>query len=233
MNWLRQRQLRWFFCRWLIAHCLTIEAFCGGQQALAKPKGAAPPPPAKEEKAQRARQLYERGKAAFEMGKFDLALEEYERAYEVLPLPGLLFNIGQCYRNLGNYTQAIFSFRTYLRKLPQAKNRAAVEKLIAELRLKADAARRRARELEKIPTFESPSPIEPKVEISPHPPVHTPPPVSETPFYKRWWFWVPLIAVAASGGVIGTYYLIQSREPSFPPSTLGVVPVCKNPADCN
>lgn len=86
----------------------------------------------------RAKRHYKRGKAAFDGGRFREALREYQRAYAVLPLPGLLFNIGQSHRNLGHYEQAIAAFRLYLRKSPEASNRPAVERLIAELKKKLE-----------------------------------------------------------------------------------------------
>src|SRR5215510_5572415 len=80
-----------------------------------------------------ARRHYERGEKLFALGKFDDALEEYQTAFDTKPLPGFLYNIGQCYRNLGDYEQAIFSFKKYLKLEPEASNKDAVEKLIEDL----------------------------------------------------------------------------------------------------
>ena len=63
------------------------------------------------------------GEKLFALGRFDEALEQYEKAFEAKPLPGFLFNIAQCHRNLGNIDQAIFSYRKYLREAPDADNR--------------------------------------------------------------------------------------------------------------
>src|SRR5687767_10367698 len=80
-----------------------------------------------------SRRHYERGEKLFALGKFDDALEEYQTAFDAKPLPGFLYNIGQCYRNLGDYDQAIFSFKKYLKLEPDAPNKEAVERLIEEL----------------------------------------------------------------------------------------------------
>ncbi|HEX5060283.1 MAG TPA: tetratricopeptide repeat protein, partial [Kofleriaceae bacterium] len=80
-----------------------------------------------------ARRHYERGEKLFALGKFDDALEEYQTAFDAKPLPGFLYNIGQCYRNLGDYDQAIFSFKKYLKLEPEASNKEAVERLVEEL----------------------------------------------------------------------------------------------------
>src|SRR5262249_44458780 len=70
--------------------------------------------------------------------------------------PELLFNIGQCYRNLGRYEEATKSYQAFLRVTPNAPNRAKVEALIAEM----EAAR------EKQPKEASPAPGAPP---EPHP----------------------------------------------------------------
>src|ERR1043165_2734994 len=80
-----------------------------------------------------ARRHYERGEKLFALGKFDEALDEYQEAFDAKPLPGFLYNIGQCYRNLGDYDQAIFSFKKYLKLEPDADNKDAVERLIQDL----------------------------------------------------------------------------------------------------
>ena len=57
---------------------------------------------------------YGTGKKAFDAGDFSTALAQYNKAYALLPLPGLLFNIGQCYRNLDRSQEAINAFKIYL-----------------------------------------------------------------------------------------------------------------------
>src|SRR5262245_19007672 len=91
-----------------------------------------------------ARRHFERGEKLFALGKFDEALEEYQSAFDAKPLPGFLYNIGQCYRNLNDLDQAIFSFKKYLKLDPEATNREAVEQLITELedkKAKGDGAK--------------------------------------------------------------------------------------------
>jgi tetratricopeptide (TPR) repeat protein len=173
--------------------------------------------PTEEAKAQ-ARAHFKRGKAAFELGKFQEALQAYEAAYQTLPLPGFLFNIGQCYRNLDNYEKAIFSFRLYLRKLPEARNRAAVESLIEELEAKAEEERRQKQALRPaVPDYE-PKPDRRPIRYTAPPPK----PPKKPPFYTQWWFWVPVAAVVIAGGAVGVYYAARPEEAELPSSTLGV-----------
>jgi tetratricopeptide (TPR) repeat protein len=70
----------------------------------------------------------------YRLARFTEALAEYTRAYELYPVPALLFNIAQCHRNLKDYGKAIFFFEGYLRDAPTATNRALVEDLIRESR---------------------------------------------------------------------------------------------------
>jgi len=52
------------------------------------------------DKKTEAKLLFKRAQLAYKLGKFENALGEYSKAYEMLPLPGFLFNIGQCHRQL-------------------------------------------------------------------------------------------------------------------------------------
>lgn len=138
-----------------------------------------------------AKKHFAAGERLFNLARFDEALVEYEAAYEQKPLPGFLYNIAQCHRNLGNYKQAIFGYRNYLRQVPGASNREAVLALIDELEdeqraLEARAARERA---EREP-----------------PPPPPPPPPARRPIYKRGWFWggVAAAAAVAVGAVVIT-----------------------------
>jgi tetratricopeptide (TPR) repeat protein len=127
----------------------SLGVFCGValwlSWALPGPAAAKPPSPAA---VKEARTHYQQGETAFKLGRFPEALEAYSKAYEVAPLPGFLFNIGQCHRMLGNLERAVFFYRGYLRERPEAKNRAAVEKLIVSSEKKLQAAAEEARRQE-------------------------------------------------------------------------------------
>ena len=147
-----------------------------------------------------ARRHYDRGEKLFALGKFDEALDEYQKAFDAKPLPGFLFNIGQCYRNLGDYDQAIFSFKKFLKLDPETPKRDAVEKLLEELEDKKERG-------------ESKKLILKKQEEPPE----QPPPATKKPIYKEWWFWTGVGAVAVLGGV-GIYV---EAKPSAPGTELG------------
>jgi tetratricopeptide (TPR) repeat protein len=79
-----------------------------------------------------AKALTAQAELDYKVGHFQQSLDEYTQAYELVPTPALLFNIGQCHRLLKNYERAIFFFRGYLRDKPDAPNRTVVDGLVAD-----------------------------------------------------------------------------------------------------
>lgn len=146
-----------------------------------------------------AKRHFDRGQKLFNLGKFDDALDEYQQAYDAKPIPEILFNIGQCHRNLTNYDAAIFSFKKYLKLLPEAENREQVEEYIADLEAEQEKANARKLRL---------------VEERPPPP----PPEGKTPVYKKWWFWTGVVVVAG-GATAGIYAATRPGGTSGPPTT--------------
>ncbi len=138
-----------------------------------------------------AKRHFDRGEKLFALGKFDEALDEYQKAFDAKPLPDFLYNIGQCYRNLDQLDQAIFSFKKYLNLSPDAPDKEKVEKLIDELEAKKERG-------------EGAKFVKPVKE--------------EPPIYSKWWFWTGVAIVGVAGG-IGIYEGTKSSGP--PSSTLG------------
>jgi len=143
-----------------------------------------------------AKRHFERGEKLYALTKFKEALDEYQQAFDAKPIPDFLFNIGQCYRNLGDYDSAIFSYQKYLKLAPEASNREQVEQLIRDLEAKQQASDSRRLGLSR-----SPEPA--------------PAPAGGGAIYTRWWFWTGLGVLAAAGGV-GVY---EATKSSGPPST--------------
>lgn len=154
-----------------------------------------------------AKRHFERGQQLYALTKFREALDEYQQAYEARPIPDFLFNIGQCYRNLGDYDSAIFSYKQYLAAAPAAPHRAQVEQLIDDLQARKDQEDARRLALQPRPPPAAPA-------APPTSPAPAPPP--DPPLYTRWWFWTGVGAIAAGTGV-ATYEL--TRPGSGPPST--------------
>ena len=99
--------------------------------SLALVVGATGAAPAGQE---RAREFARQSIREYEIGAFDRALADAAEAYELSGAPELLFNLGQCHRALAHWKEALFSYRNYLRRRPEAKNRVQVLALIEEMR---------------------------------------------------------------------------------------------------
>jgi len=82
---------------------------------------------------EQARVHYHEGQKLYNLGKFQEASVEFEKAYDVHPDAVFLFNLGQCHRQIGNTDRALFFFRGFLRNKPETPNRAEVEKMIEDL----------------------------------------------------------------------------------------------------
>ena len=86
------------------------------------------------ERKRRAYALMQEGKARFDIGKFDEAIDLFLKAYEVYPYPEALYSAAQGYRMKKDYEKAVFYYRSYLRNAPaDAPNRDQVEARITEM----------------------------------------------------------------------------------------------------
>ena len=86
-----------------------------------------------------ARQAYNDGEAAYNLGHYEDALAKYEEAYKLSRLPGLLFNLAQAHRRifeekggLEHIRKARELYRAYLREVPISPNGKLVESLLKE-----------------------------------------------------------------------------------------------------
>lgn len=156
-----------------------------------------------------AKEHYEEGQKLFALQRFEAALVEYQLAFDAEQMPDLLFNIGQCQRNLGNDDEAIFAFERYLQLVPTAPNREAVERLVTKLK-----ERQAIIEAAKLNIRTSGSDLGPVIVFRDRPARPSPP--EPTPLYKKWWFWTGAALVGATGGI--TIYSL-TRPLTGPPST--------------
>lgn len=177
--------------------------------------------PSKEE--QEARALYKQAQGSYDLGQFEEALKGFSAAYQRKELPGFLFNIAQCHRQLGNHERAIFFYRRYLDLSPKRpKNADQVEELIAQAQAKVVAekeakqrqeeAARRAAELEaqRLARVDLTPKVAPKAE--PVAPAPSPAPAASKPsLLTRWWVWAGVGALAA--GVVAGAYVATAPTP--------------------
>jgi len=87
----------------------------------------------KDKALEEARQHAAKAKVHYDLGEFEQAAEEYTIVYRLRPLPALLFNIAQSYRQAGQYEKAKQFYKAYLRESPDAKNSAQVKSALKEI----------------------------------------------------------------------------------------------------
>jgi len=102
--------------------------------ALASPARGADSP------TDQARQHYEIGTQQYDLGHWDDAIREFEKAYELRPDPSFLYNLAQAYRRKGDARRALDLYKNYLAKSPKAPQRAEIEERIASLQKQIDEA---------------------------------------------------------------------------------------------
>ncbi|MGK0358944.1 MAG: tetratricopeptide (TPR) repeat protein [Bradymonadia bacterium] len=73
---------------------------------------------------------YAKGTAAFQARDYPRALARFEKAFKLDSSPVLLFNIARCHEEMGDVAQARDNFRAYLERVPDAADRADVERRI-------------------------------------------------------------------------------------------------------
>ena len=230
---IRSRSERWRLCFLLLA-----------LWGLA-PRPAAGAELTEEAKAQ-AREKFNDGNAAYEQGNFRQALAAFEAAYQLAPLPGFLFNVAQCHRQLGNYARAASSYRRFLAlSEKEPANAAMVKELVAEMDAKAKPSKPAA-QAKAVPSKVSHAPREAAKERSTLkkserkaldirtsrslaagerslPPAAVPSPAvreERGPLVRKWWVWAGAGAAAlVAGGVV--YALTAPDAPRTP--TLGTI----------
>jgi tetratricopeptide (TPR) repeat protein len=110
------------------AACVAALAFVAARASAQDPRSEA------------AKAQYLKGQSAYDLGKYREALQRFEAAYELKPVPALLFNIAQCHRKLGHLEQAANLYRSFLRADPRSAQAEQAQSLLVQV--EAAAARR-------------------------------------------------------------------------------------------
>lgn len=173
-----------------------------------------------------ARIHFEKGKTLFEVDEYRKAIEEFKAAHIEKADPAFLYNIGECYRRLGEVQEALVFYRRFLSLAPaNDPSRRIVESRIADLKAVADEPRATRVEPAAEPaTSESsvhlaaaPTPPEaPTLVAEPGPPADGS--AGSKPFYARGWF-IAAVGVALVAGAVGIWAL--SRGSDIPDTALG------------
>jgi hypothetical protein len=81
-----------------------------------------------------ARPYLDKATAAYGLGRYAVAAENFEKAYELKPDPALLYNAAQAHRLAGNKQRALELYESYLRMYGKKDKRDEVERRIKELK---------------------------------------------------------------------------------------------------
>jgi tetratricopeptide (TPR) repeat protein len=175
-----------------------------------------------EAKAQ-AREKFTQGNQAYERGEFREALTAFDAAYKLAPLPGFLFNVAQCHRQLGAYERAAFFYRRYLSlSEKEPANAPMVKELIAEMDASTkpvqgsglkEAGKKAVNSRTASTSFPGLSP-----EALPGTPMAEPEPSKS--LARKWWVWAGAgAAVLVAGGIV-----YAATTPGQRPTSLGTIP---------
>ncbi len=92
--------------------------------------------PARADDRDDAKREFAAGQAADKAKDWQGALEHYLAAYDKLPHPFALYNIGNDYEQLGNLREAAHYYQRYVEASPDSADRERVTRLLGELRLR-------------------------------------------------------------------------------------------------
>jgi len=184
-----------------------------------------------------AKAAFVEGERNFQLGKFEAAIDAYERAFGLDPQPAFLFNIALSQRRqyeidgrIDRLARARELYRNYLKLEPQSPHRAGLEKLIADLTAKIEAARGKVEVLPP-PAAAAPAPAPPAAATAtPVAPPAAPAPAAAAPAAvvsapaaegegqgaaNRKWVIGGTIAAAAVVAAVAIFFVARGGSPSW------------------
>jgi tetratricopeptide (TPR) repeat protein len=126
----------------LFAPLALAQGAAPGALSAASPRTSAPLPGPASTRAsgeiaagarERAKQLFEKGVAAYAAQRYYEAIEIFAATDRLYPNPQIAFNIAKAYDALGSRTGGLQYYRDYLRRSPEASDRAQIELRVREL----------------------------------------------------------------------------------------------------
>ena len=161
--------------------------------SLSAPARAEPP-------EAKAKAVYMDGAEAYALGHYEAALAAFSYAYALAPVSGLLFNIGQCHRQLKHHALAVEFFQRYLDEEGDVPNRAEIDELLVDERA-------------LLQTTAAPSVAAPVVD----------PPAAESSLWEQPLFWGIAAGAVLAVVVGGSLAVIALSEPpaKVPGGSLG------------
>jgi tetratricopeptide (TPR) repeat protein len=88
-------------------------------EAQPPPKPATEQPSPSKAQMQAGKKFFVRGQELYQEGKYEAAWIEFSSAYEIAPLPDLVFNMARCEVKMNRIKEAIGHYREFLRMRPE------------------------------------------------------------------------------------------------------------------
>jgi hypothetical protein len=120
-----------------LALALALGCAAGG---VAQAQGAGAGAGAGADARAKAKSHYDAGADLAKRGRWDEAIAEYRAAYDMAPLPLILFHLGQAYWQKGDKGAALAAYRKYLGAEPNGRASAEARQRVAELEAEGVAA---------------------------------------------------------------------------------------------
>ena len=127
------------------------------------------------EQKKAAKEYFEQARRLYDVGKYQEAIEAYQKAYLNVEDPVFLYNIAQSHRLNNQPEDAIRFYKNYLLRSPDATNRGEVEKKMEDLQKELDDKAKGANKPN------TPPPVEPRPAETISPPAVEPPPAATAP----------------------------------------------------
>jgi tetratricopeptide (TPR) repeat protein len=147
-----------------------------------------------------ARKLFFQGDRMYEEGKYEEAVEAFEKAYQLSRRPELLFNLANAYERLGQYEEALRALRDYAPAAPKDDR----ERIAARLKTLEERAEERRSRAEKEKAVATPAPAPAPAETKPSEPAPEEP-ASKPPILAY-----TLLGVGAVGVGVGVFFGVQA-----------------------
>jgi tetratricopeptide (TPR) repeat protein len=188
------------------------------------------PPEPTAQQQQDAKTIYEHALSLYALGRYAEAAPLFEKAFELKPVPALLYNAAQAHRLAGHAEQAVTLYESYLRMYGDPSRRPEIEAHIAELKSAIEAQKHAAT---SPPTGAETSAVPPGGATATTPATPSATPSSETltaaaparpkPIYKKPWFWAAVGGgvLVVTGVIVGI--AVGTRGHTSPPASFGTV----------
>ncbi|PRQ04145.1 hypothetical protein ENSA5_10350 [Enhygromyxa salina] len=165
-----------------------------------------------------AKAEYRAGSDAYALGKYEVAVSHFERAYELSQEPALLFNLGQSYTRWYDISNDVEHLKKARRLYENYVLNVGATELdeAGQADARADAQRRIAEVDRRISEHKNPStePNNPSTE-----PVDD---KGDKPVHKKAWFWLTIVGGLAVIGGVTAAVVLTTRPGGFEPE-LGTI----------